>query len=111
MKALGDAGGPIDDNYLKKKIQDATAGDPACDHADGFDAEDVEGTWERAAAKARFYKDKMQKMDYDGTAYRDRRMPDITNAAPLEMRQTAEKIAPHIPGAEELLRSFPKARS
>ncbi|CCW63699.1 unnamed protein product [Phytomonas sp. EM1] len=110
MKALGDAGQPINDAYLKKKISEATASDPERDRLEGFDAEDVEGTWERADAKARFYKAKMLKMDYDGTAYRNRKMPDITKEAPLEMRATVEKVAPHIPGAEELLKSFPKGR-
>ncbi|EAN88702.1 hypothetical protein C3747_94g179 [Trypanosoma cruzi] len=106
MKALQDAGQPINDMWLKRKILDGQ-GNAEQDTSDGFDAEDVEGTWDRVDARARFYKARLKSMDYDGSGSLNNTMPDITEDAPLDMKKTIRKIAPLVKDGEKIVASFP----
>ncbi|KEG08055.1 hypothetical protein DQ04_08121020 [Trypanosoma grayi] len=106
MKALQDAGQPINDMWLKQKIQSGQK-DAERDASEGFDADDVEGTWDRVDARARFYKARLKGMDYDGSANLNRHMPDVTEDAPLDMKKTIRKIAPLVKDGEKILASFP----
>lgn len=107
MKVLSDAGQPINDMWLKKKVTENPQNDPERDAADGFDPENVEETWDRADAKARFYKAKLKTMDYDGTAFLNPTTPDVTKDAPLDMRATIRKIAPLVKDGDKILQSLP----
>ncbi|KAG5495276.1 hypothetical protein JKF63_02341 [Porcisia hertigi] len=107
LKVLQDSGQPINDLWLKKKMTESPSADAEKGHDDGFDPSNIEGTWDNVDAKARFYKAKLKTMDYDGTAFLDRRMPDISQDAPLDMRTTIRKIAPHVRDGEKILSSLP----
>lgn len=107
MKTMQDAGQPVNDLWLKKKMTQSSQVDPEKDREDGFDPENIEGTWDTVDAKARFYKAKLKTMDYDGTAFLDSRMPDISQDAPLDMRSTIRKMAPHVKDGEKILASLP----
>ncbi|RNF04140.1 uncharacterized protein Tco025E_08015 [Trypanosoma conorhini] len=109
MKTLQDAGQPINDMWLRRKILDGQGGTEH-DKSDGFDAEDVEGTWDRVDARARFYKARLKGMDYDGSANLSSAMPDVTEDAPLDMKKTIRKIAPLVKDGEKILASFPGAQ-
>ncbi|ORC87279.1 uncharacterized protein TM35_000232500 [Trypanosoma theileri] len=106
MKALQDTGQPINDMWLKQKVLGGQK-DIQDDTNDGFDAGDVEGTWDRVDAKARFYKARLKGMDYDGNANLERVMPDVTEDAPLDMKKTIRKIAPLVKDGEKILANFP----
>ncbi|AAQ16046.1 uncharacterized protein TEOVI_000440000 [Trypanosoma equiperdum] len=106
MKALQDAGQPINDMWLRKRILDGQKDDNH-DAQDGFDPNDVEGTWDRVDAKARFYKARLKGMDYDGTANSNSSMPDVTEDAPLDMKKTIQKIAPLVKDGDKILASLP----
>ncbi|KAH9588878.1 hypothetical protein LSM04_003107 [Trypanosoma melophagium] len=106
MKALQDTGQPINDMWLKQKVLGGQQ-DVRQDANDGFDAGDVEGTWDRVDAKARFYKARLKDMDYDGSASLNRTMPDVTEDAPLDMKKTIRKIAPLVKDGEKILANFP----
>lgn len=110
MKVMQDAGQPINDLWLKKKMTESSQVDPEKDREDGFDAGNIEGTWDRVDAKARFYKTKLKTMDYDGTAFLNSRMPDVSQDAPLDMRSTIRKMAPHVKDGEKILASLPNSR-
>ncbi|KAK7198986.1 hypothetical protein NESM_000866200 [Novymonas esmeraldas] len=109
MKVMQDAGQPINDLWLKKKMTESAGADAAKDREDGFDSADIEGTWDRVDAKARFYKAKLKTMDYDGTAFLDSRMPDVSQDAPLDMRSTIRKMAPHVKDGDKILSSLPQS--
>ncbi|EPY31688.1 hypothetical protein STCU_03330 [Strigomonas culicis] len=111
MKSMQDAGQPINDLWLQKKIREKSNADPEMDAEAGFDPSNVEGTWDKVDAKARFYKEKLKKMDYDGTAFLNSRMPDISQDAPLDMRTTITKIAPHVKDGDKILASLPQSPS
>lgn len=107
MKVMQDSGQPINDLWLKKKMTESSQVDPEKDRADGFDPENIEGTWDTVDAKARFYKAKLKTMDYDGTAFLNSRMPDVSQDAPLDMRATIRKMAPHVKDGDKILASLP----
>ncbi|KPI86570.1 hypothetical protein ABL78_4345 [Leptomonas seymouri] len=107
MKVMQDSGQPINDLWLKKKMVESSQVDPEKDREDGFDPENIEGTWDSVDAKARFYKAKLKMMDYDGTAFLNSRMPDISKDAPLDMRATIRKMAPHVKDGDKILASLP----
>ncbi|KAG5469595.1 hypothetical protein LSCM1_02826 [Leishmania martiniquensis] len=109
MKTMQDAGQPINDLWLKKKMGSSSV-DAEKDREDGFDPSNIEGTWDRVDAKARFYKAKLMTMDYDGTAFLNSRMPDISQDAPLDMRSTIRKMAPHVKDGDKILASLPNPR-
>ncbi|KPA84431.1 putative mitochondrial hypothetical protein [Leptomonas pyrrhocoris] len=110
MKVMQDSGQPINDMWLKKKMTESSQIDPEKDREDGFDPENIEGTWDTVDAKARFYKAKLKTMDYDGTAFLNSRMPDISKDAPLDMRATISKMAPHVKDGEKILASLPNTK-
>jgi hypothetical protein len=107
MKVMQDSGQPINDLWLKKKMTESSQANPEKDREDGFDPENIEGTWDTVDAKARFYKAKLKTMDYDGTAFLNSRMPDISQDAPLDMRATIRKMAPHVKDGDKILASLP----
>lgn len=107
MKVMQDSGQPINDLWLKKKMTESSQVDPEKDREDGFDPENIEGTWDKVDAKARFYKAKLKTMDYDGTAFLNSRMPDVSQDAPLDMRATIRKMAPHVKDGDKILASLP----
>ncbi|KAG5494510.1 hypothetical protein GH5_02533 [Leishmania sp. Ghana 2012 LV757] len=107
MKTMQDTGQPINDVWLKKRMMESSSVDAEKDLEDGFDPHNIEGTWDRVDAKARFYKAKLKTMDYDGTAFLNSRMPDISQDAPLDMRSTIRKMAPHVKDGDKILASLP----
>ncbi|CAG9581019.1 conserved hypothetical protein [Leishmania major strain Friedlin] len=109
LKVMQDSGQPLNDLWLKKKMTESSSVDAEKDREDGFDASDIEGTWDKVDAKARFYKAKLKSMDYDGTAFLNSRMPDISQDAPLDMRSTIRKMAPHVKDGDKILASLPNS--
>ncbi|CAJ1035685.1 hypothetical protein Q4I32_007201 [Leishmania shawi] len=109
MKVMQDSGQPINDLWLKQKITESSSVDAEKDFQDGFDPSNIEGTWDNVDAKARFYKAKLKMMDYDGTAFLNSRMPDISQDAPLDMRSTIRKMAPHVKDGDKILASLPNS--
>nr|CCC46787.1 conserved hypothetical protein [Trypanosoma vivax Y486] len=107
MKALQDAGQPINDVWLKKRLTSSQKEDGERDVDEGFDPDDVEGTWDRVDARARFYKARLKAMDYDGTGGGRNSMPDVTEDAPLDMKKTIRKIAPLVKDGEKILANLP----
>lgn len=110
MKAMQDAGQPMNDLWLTKKMREGASVNDEKDRREGFDPQDIEGTWDKVDAKARFYKAKLKTMDYDGTAFLNSTMPDVSQETPLDMRSTIRKIAPYVKDGEKLLSSLPQAR-
>ncbi|GET92067.1 hypothetical protein, conserved [Leishmania tarentolae] len=109
LKVMQDSGQPINDLWLKKKMAESSSVDAEKDREDGFDPSNIEGTWDKVDAKARFYKAKLKAMDYDGTAFLNSRMPDISQDAPLDMRSTIRKMAPHVKDGDKILSSLPNS--
>ena len=63
IKTREDAGMKVSDEWLKEKMNFDKEGDEY-----GFDPANPERTWEQIENKARFYRDRIQGMDYDGTS-------------------------------------------
>lgn len=108
MKLMQSKGQPVDEMWMKKKISENNVEDAERDAKEGYDPNDVEGSWDRVDGKAKFYKSKLRSMDYDGTAFLHSRMPDISKEAPLDMKGTITKIAPYVRGGEKMLNNLPQ---
>eukprot|EP00796_Vickermania_ingenoplastis_P010650 gene10650-7397_t len=109
MKAMQSKGQPINDMWMKQKITENNTEDAERDAREGYNPDDVEGSWDNVDAKARYYKTKLRSMDYDGTAFLNSRMPDVSQDAPLDMKSTIAKIAPHVRDGEKMLRNMPQS--
>lgn len=109
MKGLQSKGQPVNDMWMKKKITENSVMDAERDAREGYDPNDVEGSWDKLDAKAKFYKTKLKTMDYDGTAFLHSRMPDVSQDAPLDMRATIAKIAPHVRDGDKVLQNLPQS--
>lgn len=107
MKAMEESGVMIDNAYLQRKIKESALSDPARDEAEGFDPENIEKSWDNVDAKAQFYRNKLRSMDYDGTAFLNSRMPDLSEQTPLDMRNTIRKLTPFVKDGEKVVASFP----
>lgn len=90
------AGEPLDDYWMKQAVEKMNKDTIASDFNNGFDPGNIQKTWDHAEAKAKFYKAKLKKMDYDGTAFLNSHMPDVTSDAPLDMQSTIQKVKPLI---------------
>lgn len=108
MKTMQDAGQPINDVRLHRKMTKGSAtADPERNRSEGFDPSNLDGTWDTVDVKARFYKTKLKMMNYDGTAFLEFCMPDVTVDAPLDMRATIREITPHVKDDGKTLTSLP----
>lgn len=108
MKALHDAGQPVNDVWYRRKLAETSGADWTAEREkNGFDGENLEATWDGADAKARFYKAKLRTMDYDGTAFAHSSMPDLSSEVPLDMRSTIRKVAPLVKDGDKILAGLP----
>lgn len=109
MKLLQSKGEPIDDMWMKRKITENNTIDAERDAREGYNPDDVEGSWDKVDGKAKFYKRKLKTMDYDGTAFVHSRMPDVSQDAPLDMKATIAKLAPHVRDGDKILQNLPQS--
>lgn len=109
MKLMQQKGQPVNDMWMKQKITENNVEDAERDAKEGYDPNDVEGSWDKVDGKAKFYKAKLRSMDYDGTAFLHSRMPDISEDAPLDMKSTIVKMVPHVRGGEKMLKNLPQS--
>lgn len=110
MKLMQSKGQPVNDMWMKQKITENNTVDAERDAREGYNPDDVEGSWDKVDAKAKFYKAKLRTMDYDGTAFLTSRMPDVSQDAPLDMKGTIAKMAPHVRDGERLLKNLPQSQ-
>lgn len=109
MKLMQQKGQPVNDMWMKQKITENNVEDAERDAKEGYDPNDVEGSWDKVDGKAKFYKAKLRSMDYDGAAFLHSRMPDISEDAPLDMKSTIAKMVPHVRGGEKMLKNLPQS--
>lgn len=108
MKLMQTKGQPVNETWMKNKISENNVEDAERDAKEGFNPNDIEGSWDKVDGKAKFYKAKLRSMDYDGTAFLHSRMPDISQEAPLDMKGTIKKIVPYVRGGEKMLKNLPQ---
>lgn len=105
LKTMNDTNQPLTDDWIQQKMrtQSATA-DLDADY--GFDPSDTEKAWDEADRTARFYKQRLKSMNYDGDQQREAKPIDVgfdpDVMAPLDVKHTVEKLVPHMKDGQGL---------
>lgn len=109
MKTMQDSGKHISEDWIGEKMRTTQHTNVDMDDEYGYDPKDPEKSWDEADKKARFYKAKLKSMDYDGSAAAKESSFNINTdeVAPLDVKDTISKLAPHMKDGDKILSELP----
>lgn len=111
MKRKQEANEQLDDAWIKSQMEQTKGRNSELDGDYNYDPSNPEAAWELADEKARTYKQKLKMMNYDDDPSKEAKSVDLgfdpDVVAPLDVKGTLHKLAPHMKEGEKLLQEVP----